>query len=761
MTDLLQLSQALAVAFRSLQMYTAAHPRSKDAVATAFTLLQQHLEEQPRLQFVVSGTRPFFNGEAQDDRSPHLAALVRQVTERGVSGFIIERGVTLEEFAAFLEALGTRPPKVAELGGLESMLLAAGVKRIQTTQIRYQVVLEDEASEEASQALNHAPSVQAPPMEDPLVKAIREALLFSLPLGRGGQTAGQENSGAGQATPSTDELAFLQDFQPLHLGGLGALGSELGFGPDRPSADQVDTLHQVLSGLGPGTLLRLLGGLGTLPAEPAGLGVGLHALVGDLLKQAVTGLLSMGAAWEQLAGPVQSILNLLPERDAVRVGLAEGLAGQGHDPSKIGLLLRRVTWEDLSLEAKLVKILEEGCLFDLTLEERLAFLRELLDLGRFDDFIRVQELLLDALRLERRLRLQSAQTLAGIARWASAPGLPPGIEGPLAEGLKANFPWEPDPPVHRWTTEAVETLLRAHVSRGDLNQVISDVRELEGACAFLDHPQPWRQEAYERLLEALRRPGVLDEVVAHLHSMDRSHLASEVFPYLEFTGVPMVHHLMTCLGQEEDRVKRGRLVEAIRQMGPAALPPILKALESPTWYLVRNALSLLTDIGDAGLLPTIAPLLRHPEPRVRRVAIRSIWRLCGPASEPHLIPRMKETDPGALEEVLFALGQLRSVAGLPAITEFAQDRRAMEKLRIKAIETLGAIGSAEAQVPLADLVRRRGFFTGTESAPVRVAAARALRELGTPEAMRLLRGALEAEPRGEFREILTGLQRQA
>ncbi|WP_279341538.1 HEAT repeat domain-containing protein [Geothrix sp. SG200] len=748
MSDVLQLAQSLAVAFRSLQMYTAAHPRSRDAVTAAYATLQQQLEERSRIQFVVSGTRPFFNGEAQDDRSPHLAALVRQVTERGVSGFIVERGVTLDEFGALVEALGTRPTRVQELGGLESMLLAAGVKRVQITQVRYQVVLEGDEGEEPDRELNRAPSVQAPPVEDPLVKAIREALLFSLPMG------------AGPGAAEADELAFLQDFQPLHLGGLGALGTELGFGPDHPSADQLDTLREVLSGLGPGTLLRLLAGLGTLPQDPAGLAAGVQGLAGGLLQQAVAGLLGQGAEWGQLAGPVQGILALLPDKDQVRGGLGDFLRGQRHDANKIGLLLRRVNWEDLSLEARLVKVLEEGCLFDLTLEERLAFLRELLDLGRIDDFVRVQELLLDALRQERLLRLQSAQTLAGIARWAHAPGLPPDIEAPLAEGLKANFPWEPDPPVHRWTTEALETLLRAHVTRGDLNRVLSDVRELEGACAFLDHPQPWRQEAYDRLLEALRRPGVLDDVVAHLHGMDRAHLASEVFPYLEFIGVPMVHHLMTYLGQEEDRVKRGRLVEAIRQMGPAALPPILQALESPTWYLVRNALTLLTDVGDAGLLPAIAPLLRHPEPRVRRVAIRSLWRLCGPASEPYLISRVKETDPGALEEVLFALGQLKSVAGLPAIAEFAQDRRAMEKLRIKAIETLGAIGSPEAQPSLAELVRRRGFFTGTESAPVRLAAARALADLGTPAAAALLRGVLESEPRGELREALIGLTEQ-
>lgn len=751
MNDVLAFAQSLAVAFRSMQMYTAAHPRSRDALAAAYAVLQQHLSERPRIQFVVSGTRSFLNGEAQDHRSPHLAALVKQVTERGVSGFIIERGASLEEFSAFLEALGTRPPKVEELGGLESMLLVAGVKRIQITQIRYQVVLEAEGGEDAGQELNRAPSVLAPPPEDPLMKAIREALLSALEPGAPGAGPSQ---GQGQGQGIEDDLAFLQDFQPMHLGGLGALGSELGFGPGQPSQGEVDTLHQILAGLGPGPQLRLLAGLGSLPAAPAGLGAGLHAVAGDLLRQAVTGLLAKGAAWDRLAGPVQGILNLLPDRDGVMGGLGAYLQGQGHDPSQVGLLLRRVSWSDLSLEAKLVKVLDEGCLFDLTLDERLAFLRELLDLHRFDDFVRVQELLLDALRQNHLQRLQSAQTLAGVARWARVPGLPPEIEAPLSEGLKAHFPWEPEPPVHRWTTEALESLFWAHLTRGELGQIIQDTEELEGACAFLDTPQPWRQEALARIRGTLRRPGLLDEAVGHLFTMDRARHALEVHPYFEFIGAPMVEHLMTSLGQEEDRVRRGRLVEAIRLMGPAALPPILQALESPTWYLVRNALALLADIGDAGLLPTIAPLLRHPEPRVRRVAVRALWRLCGPASESHLISRIRETDPGTLEEILFALGQLRSVSALPALAEFSQDRRAMERLRIKAIETLGAIGSPQAEAALAELVRRKGFFTGPESPAIRLAAAEALRILGTPGAMTQLREILDAEPRGEFRQIL-------
>ncbi|HEX9011201.1 MAG TPA: HEAT repeat domain-containing protein [Holophagaceae bacterium] len=748
MSGFLELSQGMAMALKSLQMYTAAHPRTQEAVAASHAQLTALLAGQERMQFVASAGRAFVDGQVVEVRSPQLTALIRQVSERGLNGFRFERGVTPEEFLAFLQILILKPQRIEEQGGFEALLAAEGVRHIKVSQTRYEEVREGdggEAREDRAPAFDAPPPPPAPaptPSPDSLVKVIREALLAAL----GG--AGDRPSGSGEA-------GGLQNFLPADLSGLGPLGYQLGLGEGMPTPVQLATLRQVLMSLTPERQLGLLAGLATLPAHPQGLALGVRALAGEMLAVATSSILGKGTTWTQLRGPLQEILRPLPDREALVRALAVHLRSMGQDASQVENLLRHLDWEHLSLEARLLKVLEEGHLFELSHEQRLAFLRELLDLRRFDDFLRVQDILLEVLRSDLvELRLKAVQTLAGIARWAADPGLPPEIEGPLAEALRAHFAWETDPPVHRWNTEGLEALLAALVQRGDLVHALADLSELQGLCEFQEEQAAWRNDALARLQGSLARPALLEAAAGQIFLRDRDQLAAEVYPYFQALGQPMALHLIGRLGGEQDRTRRGRLVEAVRSLGPAAIPPLMEALGSPAWYLVRNALTLLGDLGDAGSLPPVVPLLRHPEPRVRRTAVRALWKLGGPASEPHLVARLKDTDPETLQEVLFVLGQMRSEAALAPLSEMAQDRRAAERTRLQALDALAHIGSPKSIPILAELLRRKGFFGSAEPLSVRLAAARALSTLGDPEARAQLQRILDSEPKGEDREAL-------
>lgn len=809
MSDFLQLAQSLTLALKALQMYTAAHPRAQEAVASSHALLAGWLAIQDRLQVSVSGNKAFVDGIVQDARSPQVVALIRAVSERGVSGFLFERGVSLEEHLVFLQGLATKPQKLEEGGGFDAFLKAGGVQRIKISQTRYQEVAEGETDGGGGKAPAFNPgdapaaaeAAPAAPGQNPLVKLIREALLASLTkpgsgpgagpglgLGSGfGSISGPHQTLGGRggtghssgshpaygegggthpglaptqqgASAESDQLAFLGGFQGADLSGLGPLGDRLGLGEGMPTPVQLATLRQVLMGLEPDVQLSLLAGMGTLPERPAGLALGVKALAGEILAVSVSSILARGASWSQLRGPLEDILRPLPERGTLVRALAAHLRGSGQDGTQAELLLRRLDWEALSVEGKLLRIMEEGHLFELSLDQRLAFLRELLDLIRHQDFLRVLEVLLEALRHDRAtLRLQAAQTLSGITHWTLDPGLPPGAEGPLAEALRAHFAWEPDPPIHRSTVAGLETLFTSQLQRGELGRVVTDLRELEGLCAFLEEQHPWRNQALGDLRGSLTRAERLGAATEHIFGTDREWVIQEVYPYLEFLGLPMAEHLVACLGTENDRTRRGRLVEAVRNFGPLALPPLTEALVSPAWYLVRNALALLSDLGDAGCLPPIVPLLRHPEPRVRRAAVRALWKLGGPIVEPHLVARMKDTDAETLQEILFALGQLRAETSVATIAELAQDKRVPERLRLQTITTLEQIASPRALPMLLELLRRRGIFGSAEPSPIRQAAARALAAIQTPEAQVALRRVLEAEPRGEDRQAFQSL----
>jgi len=110
-----------------------------------------------------------------------------------------------------------------------------------------------------------------------------------------------------------------------------------------------------------------------------------------------------------------------------------------------------------------------------------------------------------------------------------------------------------------------------------------------------------------------------------------------------------------------------------------------------------------------------------------------------------------------MQEILFVFGQLRSEGCLRPVAEVAQDKRVIERLRIQALETLGQIGSPKVQPILLDCLRRKGFFTSGEPPAIRMAAAKALAALGTPEARAALLRVADGEPRGLERDTLRQL----
>ena len=736
MKDFPRLAQSLVMAHKALMMYTMSHPQAQQAVAATHALLSQWLQDEEKLQFVVIGSKVFAGGDPQDIRNSNVAALAKLATDRAVSGLIFENGLSHDECLAFLEGLVLKPHRLDEVGGLEGHLRSRFVTHIKVSQIRYKEVQEGDEEDEAP-ILDVVPQLS----EQDLARLLGEALRAAL-----AELNERKKAGGSSGIPAAE------------LGSLQALADEFGFGEGMPSPGRLAQIRKALQGLEPQEQLSVLQGLESLPQSPGGLAVGMRALVGETLAAALAAALSRGVPWQDLQHPLTEILRPLPERLVILRIVTARLRAEGHDPAPAEAALRSIAWDALSLEARLVKAMEEDHLFELTHEMRLALLRELLSLRRFDEFIQVQEKLLEALRSEQdEPRRMAARTLSGVARWTQDPGLPLGSEGPLAEALKAHFAWEPEPTIHSWTAQGLESLVEALVLRGDLVGALADLQEVEGLCAFLDEQHPWRQEALAALRTVLERPHSLDAAIDQAFAPDRDAVIRDVHPYLEALGDPMASRLVFRLEHETDRTRRGRLVEAIRSMGPGALSSILAVLASPTWYLVRNALTLLSDLGDAGSVPAVAPLLRHPDIRVRQSAVRALWKLGGPLAAPPLVARLKEADEETIQEILFALGQLQAVSGVPAVTELALGRRVPQRLRIQALETLGQIGDPAALPAILQCLRRKTLFSNGEEPPVRLAAAQALATLGTAEAMTALDKATKAEPKGETRDALDRL----
>ena len=105
---------------------------------------------------------------------------------------------------------------------------------------------------------------------------------------------------------------------------------------------------------------------------------------------------------------------------------------------------------------------------------------------------------------------------------------------------------------------------------------------------------------------------------AHFERLDKT---------FEALGPHSVESLLAGLAREEDWEIRKPFLAFVAARGKASIPPLLRRLSDPSWYLVRNVLLILGDIGDPSTIPSIAVALEHPEPRVRRDAVAALGKI--------------------------------------------------------------------------------------------------------------------------------------
>lgn len=180
----------------------------------------------------------------------------------------------------------------------------------------------------------------------------------------------------------------------------------------------------------------------------------------------------------------------------------------------------------------------------------------------------------------------------------------------LGDGTESSLRHEPEPlrivqlalevgavgPVfHR----AVDALLQAGEMRA-LVALLADAPDGSPPAELVWGRLATRSTVLELVREQTVDFGTLDRILAHVRD-----------------SVGAV--LLDALAQAESRTTRLGLLSRLARMGPALQPLVIERLHDGRWYVQRNMLSLLREIGCPPDF-TVAPYTRHPEPAVRREA---------------------------------------------------------------------------------------------------------------------------------------------
>ncbi|MBS1244202.1 MAG: HEAT-like repeat-containing protein [Deltaproteobacteria bacterium] len=126
-----------------------------------------------------------------------------------------------------------------------------------------------------------------------------------------------------------------------------------------------------------------------------------------------------------------------------------------------------------------------------------------------------------------------------------------------------------------------------------------------------------------------------EELVAHCIGLLKKRGArglQEIDTMLVAMEMRSVGPLLQALAEEEDLLVRKAIVEIVTRIGRVAVPAILENLNDSRWYMVRNMVNVLGNLGMPDLAPHVAATLSHPDLRVKKEAIKALSRIPHPSA---------------------------------------------------------------------------------------------------------------------------------
>lgn len=236
-------------------------------------------------------------------------------------------------------------------------------------------------------------------------------------------------------------------------------------------------------------------------------------------------------------------------------------------------------------------------------------------------------------------------------------------------------------------------------------------------------------------------PDLLDFLLEHAddaHGISRTSLRQVLF----CAGPGGITAAIEKIGSTESIALRKVLTLLLVQLGEPAVRPILKLIEDPRWYIVRNLAAILGDIGSQEAVPDLQRCLAHSDIRVCKEAIRSLAKIGGNDAEQAIIAILRDNNPSLQPQAVASLGGMKSRRALGDLLQIACSNDTFLKqlaLKVDAVTAIALIGDRKAVPYLVDLLESRHLVARSRWDQYKVAVAGSLGRLGDSRALPALR----------------------
>jgi len=246
------------------------------------------------------------------------------------------------------------------------------------------------------------------------------------------------------------------------------------------------------------------------------------------------------------------------------------------------------------------------------------------------------------------------------------------------------------------------------------------------------------------LARDLATDAVCDVMIRRLAARDPEEGGPSLVDAARLLGRSMATALGRALARNPARGTRRACVDALIAIGEGASSIAARLADDGRWFVARNGVLVLGEVGGSRAIERVTPALGHAHPRVRREAVHALGKLGGETAAQLVYGMIDDPDPEVRLAAALAAGTMRVERALKPLLNLL-DREDDPDVVIAVLTALGQLGDAGA---VATIERRavRSLLSRPPT-PVRVAAYRALHAIGSPRARVLLaRAADDGDP---------------
>ncbi len=299
--------------------------------------------------------------------------------------------------------------------------------------------------------------------------------------------------------------------------------------------------------------------------------------------------------------------------------------------------------------------------------------------------------------------------------------------------------------------EIMGNLVDLFIDRGDLAKATSCV---EATSRLSGHPAKAAPGFQTRLREFLLRLGSPErfQALTVVFNRQKTIEVDQLTRYLTLLPADASGSMTELMGTLNSLQARKAVCDVLAKTAQDKVELIVGRLRDERWYIVRNLIYVMGRIGGPKVIDYLSPLVRHPEPRVRKELAKTLDAMDAPRVTELLLELLRDQDGSVRMMVLRALGRRKSAKAIAPLAAIIEERQFAEKTlpeKLEVFAALAASGQPEALAVLTRHLRGSSWWRRTEQEQLRWCAAYGLKQMGTADALALL----EEGSRGRDRSV--------